>query len=491
MAFQIVLPKLGLTMQEGVIGEWVAQPGQRVALGDTLFRVETDKVDVDVEAEAEGVLATNADNGAVLPVGSVVGWLLADGESAPDGGSTPTAPDSESTAAAEGTPEATPAGTPSEATATDGARLKASPNARRVASEAGVDLRRLTGTGPGGRIVSEDVEDFLARPQAEQSGPEASSSATSANGTSDGVTSAGGAPGSAATFVGPVVRKLAAELGVDLPTVSGSGIGGRVTRADVERAATGRSRSAADTSAAAPDSASVGPQPGDVIPLRGMRGAIARNMMDSLHSMAQLTHGYEVDVTDLVAVRAALKGESAAAGRRAPSLNDFIIRAAALALREHPLLNAGIVDDQIVVAERVDIGVAVAVDGGLVVPVVRDADQLSVGEIAGNTAELAAAARNGKLGLADLEGATFSVSTLGAYGVDFFTPVINPGNVAILGVGRVKDGFRWDGDTPVRTQVLTLSLTFDHRAVDGAPAAEYLRTVGEILRRPLTLLSGA
>lgn len=491
MAFQIVLPKLGLTMQEGVIGEWVAQPGQRVALGDTLFRVETDKVDVDVEAEAEGVLATNADNGAVLPVGSVVGWLLADGESAPDGGSTPTAPDSESTAAAEGTPEATPAGTPSEATATDGARLKASPNARRVASEAGVDLRRLTGTGPGGRIVSEDVEDFLARPQAEQSGPEASAPATSANGTSDGVTSAGGAPGSAATFVGPVVRKLAAELGVDLATVSGSGIGGRVTRADVERAATGRSRSAADTSAAAPASASVGPQPGDVIPLRGMRGAIARNMMDSLHSMAQLTHGYEVDVTDLVAVRAALKEESAAAGRRAPSLNDFIIRAAALALRRHPLLNAGIVDDQIVVAERVDIGVAVAVDGGLVVPVVRDADQLSVGEIAGNTAELAAAARNGKLGLADLEGATFSVSTLGAYGVDFFTPVINPGNVAILGVGRVKDGFRWDGDTPVRTQVLTLSLTFDHRAVDGAPAAEYLRTVGEILGRPLTLLSGA
>ncbi|WP_238420287.1 2-oxo acid dehydrogenase subunit E2 [Gordonia sp. 'Campus'] len=481
MAFQIVLPKLGLTMQEGVIGEWVAQPGQRVALGDTLFRVETDKVDVDVEAEAEGVLATNADNGAVLPVGSVVGWLLADGESAPDGGSIPTAPDSKSTAAAESTPEATPAVIPSEVNAPGGARLKASPNARRVASEAGVDLRRLTGTGPGGRIVSEDVEDFLARPQAEQSVPEAPASATSE----------GGVPGSAATFVGPVVRKLAAELGVDLATVSGSGIGGRVTRADVERAATGRSRSAADTSAAAPASASVGPQPGDVIPLRGMRGAIARNMMDSLHSMAQLTHGYEVDVTDLVAVRAALKEESAAAGRRAPSLNDFIIRAAALALRRHPLLNAGIVDDQIVVAERVDIGVAVAVDGGLVVPVVRDADQLSVGEIAGNTTELAAAARNGKLGLADLERATFSVSTLGSYGVDFFTPVINPGNVAILGVGRVKDGFRWEGDTPVRTQVLTLSLTFDHRAVDGAPAAEYLRTVGEILGRPLTLLSGA
>ncbi|WP_439030743.1 2-oxo acid dehydrogenase subunit E2 [Gordonia terrae] len=488
MAFQIVLPKLGLTMQEGVIGEWVAQPGQRVSLGDTLFRVETDKVDVDVEAEAEGLLATNAENGAVLPVGSVVGWLLADGESAPDGGSAPAGPDSDPSHSAEATPGNTSpaaAATVVEVAGTNGARLKASPNARRVAAEAGVDLRRLAGTGPGGRIVSEDVEDFLARPRAEHSGPADSPAASSS------VTPEGGAPGSAAAFVGPVVRKLAAELGVDLATLSGSGIGGRVTRADVELAAAGGSRSAATTSAPAAAPAPVGPRPGDVIPLRGMRGAIARNMMDSLQSMAQLTHGYEVDVTDLVAVRAALKQESAAADRRAPSLNDFIIRAAALALRQHPMLNAGIVDDQIVLAERVDVGVAVAVDGGLVVPVVRDADQLSVGEIAGSTAELADAARNGRLGLDDLEGATFSVSTLGAYGVDFFTPVINPGNVAILGVGRVKDGFRWDGDTPVRTQVLTLSLTFDHRAVDGAPAAEYLRTVGEILGRPLTLLAGA
>lgn len=477
MAFQIVLPKLGLTMQEGVIGGWVAAPGQRVSLGDTLFRVETDKVDVDVEAEGEGVLATVAEAGAVLPVGAVVGWLLAEGESVPEDGASPDGDAGQGSAASSAAPTPTPAAVPVTGVGTAGGRLKASPNARRVAAEAGVDLHTLVGTGPGGRIVSEDVEDFLARPLPGEAPAERPADAVE--------------PGETAGFVGPVVRKLAAELGVDLATVTGSGIGGRITRSDVERAA-GEGRSTAARSAApsragrTPD----GPRPGDVIPLRGMRGAIARNMMDSLHSMAQLTHGYEVDVTELVAVRAALKTEAVEAGRSAPSLNDFIVRAAALGLREHPLLNAGIVDDQIVVAERIDVGLAVAVDGGLLVPVVRDADRLSVTAIAERTRELATAARGGTLGLNDLEGATFSVSTLGAYGVDFFTPVINPGNVAILGVGRVKDGFRWEGDTPVQTQVLTLSLTFDHRAVDGAPAAEYLRTVGQILGRPLTLLSG-
>ncbi|MFN3599955.1 MAG: 2-oxo acid dehydrogenase subunit E2 [Dietzia sp.] len=478
MAFQIVLPKLGLTMQEGVIGEWVAESGQRVAEGDTLFRVETDKVEVDVEAEAEGVLATVAEAGAVLPVGTLVGWLLADGEAVPHGAAAPTQDPSDDRSTEEPAPTDVP---PTRAPESNGSghrgRLKASPNARRVAAAAGADLTRITGTGPGGRIVSEDVEEHLATTGA----------------TTPASTGAADETGTGASFVGPLVRKLAAELGVDLDRLSGTGTGGRIIRSDVERAASGGAidtgQSGADRAPSA-RSAKSEPSAGDVIPLRGMRGAIARNMLDSLHTMAQLTHGYEVDVTDLVAVRASLKAEAEAAERQAPSLNDFIIRAAALALRAHPLLNAGIVEDEIVLAERIDVGVAVAVDGGLMVPVVRSADELAVSDISAATRRLAGAARAGRISPADLEGATFSVSTLGAYGVDFFTPVINPGNVAILGVGRVKDGVRWDDDTPVRTRVLTLSLTFDHRAVDGVPAAEYLRTVGDILSRPLTLLAG-
>ncbi|WP_020106946.1 2-oxo acid dehydrogenase subunit E2 [Nocardia sp. 348MFTsu5.1] len=464
MAQQIVLPKLGLTMQEGVIGEWVASSGQHIALGDTLLRLETDKVDVDVEAEGEGILATVAQTGEVLPVGALIGWLLAEGESTPEGAAPAAA---EETVVETAAPVAQVVGGPD-----DGSRIKSSPNARRVAAAANVDLSAVRGSGPGGRIVSEDVEEFVAAAPAAVPAPASTVSGEVAG-----------------QFVGPIVRRRAAELGVDLSHITGTGVGGRITKSDVEKAAGSSSAPAAAKPSSTP-ALVAGPQPGDVIPLTGMRGAIARNMVDSLQTMAQLTHGYEADVTALVAVREQLKAEAAQSGSKAPSLNDFIVKAAAMALREHPLLNAGITDDKIVLFEEINVGVAVAVENGLVVPVVRGADELSVSGIGSATAALATAARTGKLALADMEGATFSVSTLGAYGVDFFTPVINPGNVAILGVGRVKDGFRWEGETPVKTQVLTLSLTFDHRAVDGAPAAEYLRTLRGVLARPLSLLAG-
>jgi pyruvate dehydrogenase E2 component (dihydrolipoamide acetyltransferase) len=469
VAQQIVLPKLGLTMQEGVIGEWLAGEGQHIAVGDLLLRLETDKVEVDVEAEAEGILATGASAGDVLPVGAVIGWLLGEGESAPDG--TAAVAQQEPVAETRTAPASVVVGGPD-----DGGRIKSSPNARRVAVAANVDLSTIRGTGPGGRIVSEDVEEHLA---AAPKAPEPTAATPAIGKTTQTV-------GAAGQFVGPLVRRRADELGVDLAEVAGTGIGGRITKADVEAAA----GTVAAPAALGGGSSKTGPQAGEVIPLTGMRGAIARNMIDSLQTMAQLTHGYEVDVTALVAVREQLKAEAAQSGSKAPSLNDFVVKAAALALREHPLLNAGIADDKITLFEEINVGVAVAVDGGLIVPVVRDADSLSVAEVADRTRTLASGARTGKLGLSDMEGATFSVSTLGAYGVDFFTPVINPGNVAILGVGRVKDGFRWEGETPVRTQVMTLSLTFDHRAVDGAPAAEYLKTLSAILGRPLSLLAG-
>lgn len=230
------------------------------------------------------------------------------------------------------------------------------------------------------------------------------------------------------------------------------------------------------------------PQPGDVIPLTGMRGTIARRMHASLQEMAQLTHGYEVRMDAVVALRAQLKQEWADSDLPVPSLGDFLMKAAALALREHPLLNAGVLEDGVHLYEGIHLGFAVAVPNGLLVPVIEDAAELSLPEMARRSRELAENARSGRISPALLEGATFTVTSLGGYGVDFFTPVINPGNVAILGVGRLRDGVEWVDDQPRRTQVLTLSLTFDHRAVDGAPAAEYLRTVGELLRKPLRLL---
>jgi pyruvate dehydrogenase E2 component (dihydrolipoamide acetyltransferase) len=458
VAQQILLPKLGLTMEEGTILEWVVTSGDEVRTGDVIMRMATDKVDVDVEAEGDGRFELVAAEGSTLPPGALVGWLLAADEPTP-------APDAWVHDPALEAPAASDVGelrlvSPAPAVATpDGGRLKSSPNARRVAREHEVDLSQLRGSGPGGRILSEDVEEHLQRRPAE---PAATS-----------------APGQVAS---PLVRRHAERLGVDVSTLRGTGSGGRIRRADVEQAV--------GTAAPAAKPAPQGPQAGQVLPLSGMRGAIARNMVASLQEMAQLTHGYEADVSALMALRSQLKAEWEGTGLRPPTINDFVVRAVALALVDHPLLNATVREDGIHLLEEIHVGVAVAVPDGLVVPVVRDADRRGLADIGEQTKALADAARDGKLTLPQLEGATFVVSSLGSYGVDFFTPVVNRGNVGILGVGRVRDGVQWEGETPRRTQVLTLSLSFDHRAVDGAPAAEFLRTVADLLGRPLLLLAG-
>ena len=473
MAQEVLLPKLGLTMEEGTIVEWVAKPGDVVKSGDVLLILGTDKVDAEVEAEGEGRFEPVVDQGASLPPGALIAWLLQGDEQPPDR-------PSDAKVAAQAAPAAGDVGelqltgpaaaVPGGAAAAPGGRLLASPNARRVAAERGVDLGGVRGTGPGGRIVSEDVEEALA------AGAVAPAPAPPAQPLAEELVRAP---------VSPLVRRHAAALGVDLSQVRGSGLGGRVRRADVAAAA-----GAGQSEPAAPAPAAVGPQPGSIIPLTGMRGAIARSMHASLQEMAQLTHGYEAEVGALLALRDHLKREWAGTGLRVPSINDFVVRAAAHALLEHPVLNATIRDDGIHLLEEVHIGVAVAVPDGLVVPVVRNADRRGLVDIGEETVALATAAREGKLTLPQLEGATFVVTALGSYGVDFFTPVVNTGNTGILGVGRVRDGVRWDGDVPHRTSVLTLSLSFDHRAVDGAPAAEFLRTVSGLLARPHLLLAG-
>jgi pyruvate/2-oxoglutarate dehydrogenase complex dihydrolipoamide acyltransferase (E2) component len=222
-----------------------------------------------------------------------------------------------------------------------------------------------------------------------------------------------------------------------------------------------------------------------------MRGTIARRMHASLHEMAQLTLGTEVSADAVVRLRDELKDAWAIDGKSVPTYTDLVARAAAIALRAHPLLNARIVDDAIEVLPDIHIGIAIALDGGLVVPAVRHADRIDLAQFAADSSELVERARANRLTMHDLEGATFSVTALGSYGIDFFTPVINPPNVAILGVGRIRDTVVWAGERqnePRRAQLITLSLTFDHRAVDGAPAAAFLGTVGELLERPLRLL---
>jgi pyruvate dehydrogenase E2 component (dihydrolipoamide acetyltransferase) len=349
-----------------------------------------------------------------------------------------------------------------------GERIFISPNARRVALELNIDPTSVSGTGPGGRVLSEDIEEAAA------------------------LLAQGVGQGRPGKVISPLARRDARDAGIDPTKIETDN--GVVRRSDLRDASASSPQSSA--AAALVSSTSIASTTGvadsettSIIPMKGMRGTIAARMQQSLTEMAQLTHGFEVSMDAVVELRAEMKNQYAALGVAVPSLNDFVVRAAALALRQHPILNATIIDKEIHLLGRIHMGLAVAVPGGLMVPVIHDADQLSLPELARTTRDLAERCRSGSIGLDDLEGATFAVTSLGTYGVDFFTPVINPGNVGILGVGRLRDSGKWEGENFVRTQVLTLSLTFDHRAVDGAPAAEYLQTISQLLARPLVLVS--
>ena len=219
-----------------------------------------------------------------------------------------------------------------------------------------------------------------------------------------------------------------------------------------------------------------------------MRKVIAERMHSSLHEMAQLTLGMEVDMTDAAELRRKLVDGWAADDVRV-SFSDLVCRAVVRALADHPGLNASVDADAITLHPHVHLGLAVAVPDGLLVPVIADADRRSLAGISAEAARLAQGCRDGTVSVDELDGATFTVTALGASGVDFFTPVINPPNVAILGIGRIHDGVTWTGDRPVRRDVMTLSLTIDHRAVDGAPGAAFLAAVRDQLESPYGLIT--
>ena len=480
MATEFQMPKLGLTMEAGTIICWHVPDGAEVTKGMAVLAIETDKVESDVEASASGRLHQIGAPGETFGCGARIGWFLAEGEEPPAGPASgrPPAAATGSAAAAAPAPSVPAASGPATGAATaargDGGRILSSPNARRVAAELGVDLAAVAGSGPGGRIVSEDVQSFAEALPAP-------------------------APGAGTPVTATVAaRRLAGLLGVDIAAVPRTGADPRVTRDDVashvrqqlagagpapastppgrapeRRRSGGRARPSGSGAALPPPSQT----PMGVVPMRGMRRTIASRMHDSLHSMAQLTLTMDAAMDRIVADRRRRQVDGAA-----PSYTDYVIAAVAAALVEHPVVNSQITDDGVALLPEVNVGMAVALDDGLVVPVVRGADRRSITDISVETERLAAAARSRSLGLDDFQGATFTVTAMGMYGVDAFTPIINPPNTAILGVGRIRRDVHWDDDDrPVPRPTLTLSLTWDHRAFDGAPAAEFTRTVCEVL----------
>ena len=463
MPREIYLVKVGMTMTEGVVDEWYIADGGAVNKGDLLYRLETEKVQLEVDAEADGIVRHLVPAGVTCEPGDVVGYIYAAGEEIPD---VLPQPAGAAAAAPVAAADASPASAPATVTRAPGERVRASPAARRLARELGVDYTLLAGTGPGGRIVEADVQ---------------------------AAHDAGGVPAAAAAGdaprASPLAKRLAAQYALDLASIRGTGPGGRITREDVENAAAraGVPPEGGAPARAAASAGAAGPAAGDTIALRGMRKTIANRMYESLQNMAQLTMDMDVDMDAAVSLRTELVRQWEADGVR-PSYTDMVVRAVARALTEHPLMNARFGETEIALLDEVNVGMAVAVPDGLVVPVIRGADELSLAGISREAGRLAAAARDGRLTMDDFADGTFTVSALGQFGVDSFTPIINAPQAGILGVNRLRDDVAWDGDTPVRCKRMRLSLTWDHRVLDGAPAAQFLAGVRDLLENPLRLL---
>jgi pyruvate dehydrogenase E2 component (dihydrolipoamide acetyltransferase) len=435
MAFEVTLPRLGWSMETGKLAAWLKQDGDRVEAGDLLFTVEGDKAVQEVEALESGILRIPPDSpppGSELPVGARLAYIVQPGEPIPGAGAgVQNAPEP-------GTVQAESADDTRTTQAERHGRPSISPRARRVAGELGVDWTELAGSGRSGRIVERDVR---------------------------------AAAGADATGrLSPLARRMAADLGVDVAALAARTGHRRVSRADVEAAARAASRSTAPTGAATP--------------LSTVRRLIAERMARSAHTAAAVTLMTEADATELVRLRDQLKAEPE---RLVPSYTDLLIRLTALALQEHPALNARLVGDHIVQPPTVDIGIAVDSPRGLLVPVLRDVPNRTLGELAAASAALIEAARAGRIGADDLQGGTFTVTNLGMYEIDAFTPIINLPECAILGAGRIVPKQVVVDAAAERLAIrhmMFLSLTFDHRLVDGAPAARFLQRVKQFVEKP-------
>ena len=437
MATNVLLPQWGMNMEDGTLTRWLVNEGDEIAEGQPLVEVETAKINSELESPATGVVShIMAAEGSLVKVGALVAVIGEPGENPPRPDPAAASPAGarrrrrqEGRAAHRGT--LLPRSRPSR-DGWHGTTASTSPTS--------------PGTGPRGRITEQDVRDAI---EARQSRPQVQ--------------------------VIPRARMLARQEGIDLADLTGSGPGGRVVVVDVERAIAERDAGAARADAV-----------GEVVPLTGLRKIIADRMTLSVSTMAQVTLTTEVDVTELLSLRESLVAEWRQHRMRPLDL-DLIIAAVAGALKAHPRLNAHLVDGNVLLLKEVNLGLAMAVPDGLVVPVLRGADSLDLLGMARQMRELADKTRKNALGVDDVTGAGFTVTALSNYDIDVFTPIIDPPQVGILGLGRARQKpVVVDGEIVVRS-MMHLSVTFDHRALDGVPVAEFIRTLKGRLESPEAL----
>ncbi|MDF1569735.1 MAG: dihydrolipoamide acetyltransferase family protein [Spirochaetaceae bacterium] len=444
MAQELVMPKLGNTVETVVIIEWRKNVGDSVDVGEAICEVETDKATVEVEAETAGTLLARLyetdDEVPVLVPFALVGDAGEDvSDLAGNKTSTPKsqeAPSSSATPAAPAAPE--PASPAPAAPAAGGAAPGISPRARNLAAASGLNGLPAAGTGPGGRIIERDVQAALE----------------------------------GRTPLTPAAR----AVGGSAPHV-GSGIGGRVTAADMAAAPAASAASAARRASFPADF----PGPCETVPVKGIRQIIAQRMHASLQDTAQLTLNASANAASLLSWRSTYKESPEEFGLNKVSMNDLVMFAAARLLKRHPELNATLTGGEIKRYGHVHMGFAVDTPKGLMVPVVRFADTLSLSQLSEETRRLAAACRDGKAGPDDLSGGTFTITNLGAFGIENFTPVLNAPEVGILGVGTIVNAPIETPDGIGIEKRVGLSLTIDHQAVDGAPGARFLKDLSALL----------
>jgi pyruvate dehydrogenase E2 component (dihydrolipoamide acetyltransferase) len=489
----VVMPRLSDSMEEGTILKWLKPDGDEVAKGEELVEIETDKATMTYESDAEGTLEIVAEEGSTLAIGEVIA-RIGEGAAQPSGQA---AEGGEREDAADGDGDGDRSGATTATAARDDAAA-ATNGADAAPEKAGADER------PDADAEAGDEEQVAAAPRAQARAPEAEQApAPDGNG--------------GRTKASPVARRIAREHGVDLSALQGSGPGGRIVKADVEAAASGgaapaqaqagaeaqeaqapQAREAAPAEAApepeaaperraAPDGGGTGRGEVTVQEPTRIQQLIARRMAESKATIPHFTLSTEVDMEAAVALRGQLKQLAEDQGTPAPSFNDMVVKASAIALRDFPLANGSYRDGRFELYSRVNIGVAVAADETLVVPTIFDADRKGLGQIATETRALAEKVREGRISPPELSGGTFSITNLGMYGVEHFTAVVNPPQAAILAVGKLGPrAVAHEGEVVVRSR-MTLTVSCDHRILYGAPAAEFLARIKAILEQPIAL----
>ena len=433
MAKKIVMPKLGLTMKEGKLAKWYKREGDQVQVGDKLFSIETDKITNDAEATEAGILRKIiVQDGQTVPIMEPVGIVAGADEDISSLLSE--VPETSSDKTEEKVQVGKKAPEPEKKIERTG-KVKISPVAKKLAEEEGIDFESIQGTGPGGRIVLDDVKNAIEN----KGGTKAS----------------------------PAAEKMAKEKGIDISGISSQS---RVMKEDVLRA----DREAQYASMAQPEDRR--------IPLTTMRKIIGERMSESAHTAPTVNFTISVDMTNLKALREELKSE------RSITYTDLIVKVTSLLLLEHPYLNCSLDGEEIILRNYVNMGVAVALEDGLLVPVVKNAHMKKLGVISDEIKDLSYRAKTNQLLTDEIEGGTFTITNIGMFGIESFTPIINQPESAILGVNAIIDTPVVVGGCVCTKPIMKLSLTADHRTVDGAVAAMFLARLKEMLEHPLKIL---